>query len=277
MPEMSFLAIDIGINPVLFNIGSFEIGWHGIMVVLAVTVGIGTSLWLAKGSGIKREDIYGLAPWAVLGGILGARLFHVVDQLGYYIDHPGDIVEFWHGLSILGAILGGTLAAAIYAKITRISLGRLADTLTPGLILALMVGRIGCIINGDVFGKPTTLPWAFVYHELPGVYAFPKDTPLHPSPLYEMIWCMVVLAIAWKLRGKLKPDGSLFLLFLILYSAGRFGIEFTRGVSEQSFEIGGWHTPHFIALVTLAVCIPLLVYRMKKARLSGCGSKIEDV
>jgi phosphatidylglycerol:prolipoprotein diacylglycerol transferase len=277
MPEMSFLAIDIGINPVLFNIESFEIGWHGIMVVLAVIVGIGTSMWLAKGSGIKREDIYGLAPWAVLGGILGARLFHVVDQLGYYIDHPGDIVEFWHGLSILGAILGGTLAAAIYAKITRISLERLADTLTPGLILALMVGRIGCIINGDVFGKPTTLPLAFVYHDMPGVYAQPLDTPLHPSPLYEMIWCLVVLAIVWRLRRKLKSDGSLFLLFLILYSAGRFGIEFTRGVSEQSFEIGGWHTPHFIALVTLAVCIPLLVYRMKRARLAGCRSEIEDV
>jgi phosphatidylglycerol:prolipoprotein diacylglycerol transferase len=274
---MSLLAIEIGINPILFNIGSFEIGWHGVMVALAVIVGIGISLWLAKGSGIKRENIYGVAPWVVLGGIIGARLFHVLDQLSYYTDHPIAIFEFWHGLSILGAILGGTVAAAVYAKITRLPIGRLADTLTPGLILALMVGRIGCIINGDVFGKPTTLPWAFIYHYMPGVYAQPLDTPLHPSPLYEMIWCVVILAIIWKLRGRLKPDGALFLLFLILYSIGRFGIEFTRGISMQSVDISGWHTPHFITLVALAICIPLLVYRMRKARLSSYGSEVEDV
>jgi len=274
---MTLLYIDINIDPILFNLGSFEVGWHGAMVSLAVISGIGVSMWLARGNGISKQDVYSFAPWAILGGIVGARLLHVIDFAGYYIEHPIEAFKFWHGLSIIGAILGGTAAAAIYTKITRKPLDRLADALTPGLIVASAVGRIGCIINGDVYGKPSTLPWSFVYHDMPGVYAQPLNTPLHPSPLYELLWCLVVLAIIWRLKRKLKPDGALFLLFLILYSLGRFGIEFTRGVDVRSFEIGGWHTPHFLTLATAAICGWLLLKKVKGAKPLASGSEIEDV
>jgi len=158
------MSIEIGIDPILFRIGSFEIGWHGIMVVLAVIVGIGFSLWFARGAGIKREVIYSIAPWAIIGGIVGARLIHVIDYLGStYINNPVKIFEFWSGLSIFGAILGGTLAVVIYIRIRHLSLGHLADAVAPAVILAQVVGRIGCTINGDAWGAPTSLPWAFVY------------------------------------------------------------------------------------------------------------------
>lgn len=276
MSEMHLLLIDVCIDPIFFNIGSFEVGWHGLMVVLAVITGIATSMWFARGTSITKEDIIGFAPWAVLGGIIGARLFHVIDCYSLYGDNPARIFEFWHGLSILGAILGGTLAAVIYTRITHKQLGHIADVIAPALLLAVAVGRIGCTINGDAFGRETSLPWAFVYCDLPGIYA-PVGVPTHPSPVYEIFWCLIAFAVIWQLRDKLKPEGTLFLVYLILYFFGRFLIEFTRGVSEAGVDIGGWHTPHFISLVTLAICIPLLILRIKKAGRSTNGDEVEDV
>lgn len=273
---MQLLSINICIDPIFFNIGSLEIGWHGLLVVFAVITGIATSMWFARGTSITKEDIIGFAPWGIIGGIVGARLFHVIDCYGLYGENPIKIFEFWHGLSILGAILGGTLAAVIYTRITHKRLGHIADVIAPALLLAVAVGRIGCTINGDAFGRETSLPWAFVYCDLPGIYA-PAGMPTHPSPVYEIFWCFLTFVVIWKLRGKLKPDGSLFLLYIVLYFFGRFLIEFTRGVSAEGVDIGGWHTPHFITLATLAICIPLLVSRMKKARSSSGGDEVENI
>jgi len=254
--------IEIGIGPILFNIGSLAIGWHGIFVLLAVIVGIVVSLRLAKGDGIDRGIIYSIAPWAILGGILGARLFHVLDYLALYATEPVAMLRFWDGgLSIFGAILGGTLAAAIYARVSGLSLGHLADLVAPGLILAQAVGRIGCTINGDAYGTPTDLPWAFVYRDLPGVYALP-GMPGHPAPVYEIIWDLMIFALIWKLRGRIRPEGSLFLVYLSLYSFGRFFLSFLRG-GEQAV-LGPLHQAHIIALLVLAVCVPLLIYRMRR-------------
>lgn len=259
------MSIEIGIDPILFRIGSFEIGWHGIMVVLAVIVGIGFSLWFARGAGIKREVIYSIAPWAIIGGIVGARLIHVIDYLGStYINNPVKIFEFWSGLSIFGAILGGTLAVVIYIRIRHLALGQLADVIAPALLLAQVVGRIGCIINGDAYGTPTSLPWAFVYTH-PDAYA-PVWVPGHPSPVYEIIWDLLVFAVLWRLRGRLKPDGSLFLLYLSIYSFGRFFIEFTRGVTPAQINVGVLHEAHLIALLVMAICLPLLIYRMRRLK-----------
>lgn len=256
--------IEIGIDPILFEIGPLAIGWHGIFVILAVIVGIVVSLRLAKGAGIDRGIIYSIAPWAILGGILGARLFHVLDYLALYANEPMALLRFWDGgLSIFGAILGGTLAGAIYARVSGLSLGHLADLIAPGLILAQAVGRIGCTINGDAYGLPTSLPWAFVYTH-PDAYA-PLGVLGHPSPVYEIIWDLLVFAVIWRLRGRIRPEGSLFLLYLSLYSFGRFFIEFSRVYGGQ-LGVGVLHEAHFIALLVLAVCVPLLIYRMRRPR-----------
>ena len=258
--------IHIGIDPNLFYVGSMPIGWHGIMVVLAVVVGVVASLWRARGSAVQRDVIFGLAPWAIIGGVIGARLVHVIDYMPLYADNPAQILQFWVGLSIFGAILGGTLAAVIYARVTGTKLGQLADVVAPALILAQAVGRIGCTINGDAFGIETTLPWAFVYTH-PDAYAL-LGVPTHPSPVYEIIWDLLVFGLLLRLSGRLKPDGSLFLLYLSLYSLGRFAIEFTRALPNPGIQIsvGPLHEAHFIALLVMAVCIPLLIRNMRQAR-----------
>jgi len=265
------MSIEIGIDPILFRIGSFAVGWHGIMVALAVIVGIGLSLWFARGAGIKREVIYSISPWAIVGGIIGARLIHVIDYLDFYTQpgHGMEIFEFWAGLSIFGAILGGTLAVFIYIRVRHLPLGRLADAIAAALLLAQAVGRIGCIINGDAYGTETTWPWGFAYTH-PNAAATTQIYPYvgHPSPVYEIIWDLLIFAVLWRLRGRLKSDGSLFQLYLSLYSFGRFFIEFTRAVPAPQYQInvGVLHEAHFIALLVMAICIPLLIYRMRRAK-----------
>lgn len=258
--------IEIGIDPILFHIGSFTIGWHGILVVLAVMVGVAVAVWFARGAAIDRRIIYGVAPWAILGGMAGARLVHVLDYLDIYVNNPMAIIRFWEGgLSIFGAILGGTLAGAIYARVRGLPLGHLADLIAPGLILAQAVGRIGCTINGDAYGTPTSLPWAFVYTN-PDAFA-PLGVPGHPVPVYEILWDLLVFAVIWRLRGRLRPEGSLFLVYLCLYSLGRFFLSFLRGAEQP--VLGMLHQAHVIALLVLVIAVPLLIYRMRQAQVGG--------
>ena len=278
--ECHRMYIKIGIDPTFFSIGSFEIGWHGVMVVLAVIVAIGTSLWLAKGSKIEKETIYSAAPWAIVGGIIGARLFHVIDYFGSTYRHDPALIftNFFNGLSILGAILGGTLAVFLFARLKHLRVGHLADVVAPALPLAQAVGRIGCTINGDAYGTPTSLPWAFIYTNPHAASTTILWEARHPSPVYEIIWDLLLFIVLLLLRGRLKPDGSLFILYLAIYSFGRFFIEFTRAVTSNQVNVAGLlHAPHFITLTVFIVCVILLIYRMKKSRALRSGGKIEDL
>ncbi len=260
-------TIKIGIDPNLFDIGSLTIGWHGVMVVLAVIVGVAVPLWLAKGGSIDRNTVYAIAPWAVLGGIVGARLIHVLDSLDYYSGHLAAAFKFWDGgVSIFGAIIGGTVAGVACAKLRGISVGGLADLTAPGLILAQAVGRIGCTINGDAYGTATSLPWGVSYThpnaEVPPAAAAPYVG--HPVPVYEIIWDLMIFALIWKLRGRIRPEGSLFLIYLSLYSFGRFFLSFLRGGEED--VLGPLHQAHIIAIVVFGACVSLLIYWMRQPK-----------
>ncbi len=266
-------TIRIGIDPNLFNIGSLTIGWHGLMVVLAVIVGVAVPLWLAKGGGIDRSTVYAIAPWAILGGIVGARLFHVLDSLDIYTDDPLLAIKFWEGgVSIFGAVIGGTLAGVACARLKGISVGRLADLVAPGVILAQAVGRIGCTINGDAYGTATSLPWGMLYtHPNAGATAGPWENGLlvagHPVPVYEIIWDLMIFALIWKLRRRIRPEGSLFLIYLSLYSFGRFFLSFLRGGEEP--VLGPLHQAHIIAIVVFVVCVSLLIRWMRQSKPSA--------
>ncbi len=259
-------TIKIGIDPNLFEIGSLTIGWHGVMVVLAVIVGVAVPVWLAKGGRIDRSTVYAIAPWAVLGGIIGARLIHVLDDISRYTDDPLQVIKFWDGgVSIFGAIIGGTLAGVACAKLRRISVGGLADLVAPGLILAQAVGRIGCTINGDAYGTATSLPWGVSYTH-PEAASTTEAAPYvgHPVPVYEIIWDLMIFALIWKLRGRLRPEGSLFLVYLSLYSFGRFFLSFLRGGEES--VLGPLHQAHIIAIVVFVVCVSLFIYQIRQPK-----------
>jgi len=253
--------IEIGIDPTIFTIGRLAIGWHGIFTALAVILAVLLTARLARRAGIAEDDVYTTAIWAVPGGIVGARLFHVIDKIDYYIDNPLSIFALTEGgLSLYGALLGGTLVGVAYAWHRGLPIARLADLAAPGMLVAQIVGRIGCTVNGDAYGSPTTLPWGLIYtHE--GAFV-PWDwiqnrVASHPAPVYEILWDLLVLAVIWRLLGRMRPDGASFILYLMLYSVGRFFISFVR---MDPIVALGLQQAQIISLLVIGIGAFLLVY-----------------
>jgi phosphatidylglycerol:prolipoprotein diacylglycerol transferase len=256
--------ITIGIDPVAFSIGAFDVRWYGIMVVLAVVAVIAISLHEAKRVGLAEEHVYSFSLWAIIGGIIVSRLLHVIDKWDYYVANPGQIIGF-EGLTVYGAVLGALLAVLIYCWVKKISFWLLGDVIAPGAILGQAIGRIGCIMNGCCYGLPTSLPWGVVYTN-PGSYC-PIGEPFQPTQIYHLIWNLIGFGILWSLRSRLKPEGSLFLFYLALYAVGDLSIRFVRaGEPFRSGMFFNMQEAQIIGIVVLVVTVPWLIVRMLRAR-----------
>jgi phosphatidylglycerol:prolipoprotein diacylglycerol transferase len=262
-PEWEETLITIGMDPILARIGSLTIAWHGVLMSLGIIVGVLLTLYLSKRAGISPEAVLTIAFWSVLFAVLGARLVHVLDQLDYYSHHLRQIPAFWEGgLAWYGGLIFGILAMIISARLLKVPLGRFADAGAPSVMLGLAIGRIGCTINGDVFGRPTSLPWGIAYTN-PGSY--PAQFGLlgvatQPIPIYEIIWCLIIVGILWWLRKRLKPEGSLFLVMVALYSFGRFFLSWLRAEQVEAPILGPLHESHILSIIMFVVAIGLLAY-----------------
>lgn len=258
--------VNIDIDPVIFSVGPLALRWYSLLVMAAVVVGVLLAQREARRRGLNTDSVLTLVLWVIPGGIVGSRLVHVIDQLDYYVGNPRAIIG-GEGQAIYGAVLGGVLAAWIGSKVHRLPIfPRLLDAAAPGLPLAHSIGRLANIINGDATGASTSVPWAFVYTN-PNTYA-PIGVPTHPSPVYEILWNLVVFAVLYRFKGRLKPDGYLFMLYLALYSAGRFFINFSR--VNDPFLLG-LHQAQLLALLVLVVTMPLLLARARLVKKAGAG------
>ena len=169
------------------------------------------------------------------------------------------MIALWNGgLGWYGGLIGGVLAVVVYSRIRKFSLARFADAAAPGIMLGLSIGRIGCTINGDSVGTPTSLPWGFIYTN-PDSYAYPYLwVATHPAAVYEIIWNMALFALLWRLKDRIKPDGSLFLVMIAVYSFGRFFISFVR---DEVLVLGPLHESHIISIALFVIAVALLAYR----------------
>jgi phosphatidylglycerol:prolipoprotein diacylglycerol transferase len=252
--------INININPVAFALGPIEVRWYGIMIVLAVVAVIILALREAKRVGLPQEHIYSIGLWAIVSGIIVSRLLHVIDNWAYYMANPQQIVGF-AGLTVYGAVLGAFLAALIYCRVKKIAFWQVGDVLAPGAILGQAIGRIGCLINGCCYGLPSALPWSVIYAN-PASYC-PLNEPFQPTQIYHMLWDLVGFGILWSLRRKVKPTGSLFLLYLAIYAAGDLSIRFVRVGEPFLF---GLQQAQLIGILVLLITVPWLIVRTWRYR-----------
>ncbi len=263
----------INIDPVIFQLGGLEIRWYSLAVLTAVIAAVLIGAREAQKKGIAREEVYSLALWVVLGGVVGARLFHVMENLDYYFDNPSEILHF-EGLAIWGALVGGSVAAVVYARVRHLSLPRLFDAAVPALLVAQIIGRLGCIVNGDAYGDVTGLPWGFTYTNpdsmIPARYF---GVPTHPYPVYEMLWNATALLILLRLRRYLKVDGTLFLSYLLFYAVGRFALTLVR---EEKVWFWGLQEAQVIALVVFAASIAALLHIVNRSSRKGQAEAVPE-
>jgi len=253
--------INIGIDPIAF----LNIRWYGIMVALAILVIV---LWLLRevrrGANLSYDTVLTTALVGIPSGVIISRLLHIIDKWAYYSQNPGEIIGT-SGLSIYGAVLGAALGIWIYSRLSKFKFGYFADLVAPAIILAQVIGRIGCTINGCCYGTPTSLPWGIVYTHPDSLgyadsLALSPGMGLHPTQIYEILYNLIVFGILVKLKGRLKPDGSVFLIYLSLYSLWRLGIGFLREGTPFLFSL---HQAQIIGIIILAITIPLLILRTR--------------
>ncbi len=271
--------ITISIDPIAFTIGSIEVRWYGIFIALAITVLI---LWMVRevrrGVNLSYDTVLMAAVVGIPSGVIFSKLLHVVDNIVIAKLHPefvltGRVIDYTQhpelilgggGLTAWGAILGAALGIWIYSRFSHFKFGYFADMVAPGIILAQAIGRVGCTINGCCYGAATSLPWGVVYTN--SSCLAPLGVAIHPTQPYEVIWNLIVFGVLLKLRGKLKPDGSLFLLYLSLYSLWRLATDFLRVGTPFLF---GLHQAQVIAIIVLAIAILLLAMRTRWAKKTG--------
>jgi phosphatidylglycerol:prolipoprotein diacylglycerol transferase len=217
---------------VICTIFGFKIYFYGVILALAILVGSFVADYAGvKYCSLKKETLIDLAPWLVISGVIGARLYYCILNYDFYLRFPTEVIAIRHGgISIHGAILGGLLGLIIYAKRKNLSVVKLCDASVLGLALAQSVGRWGNFFNSEAFGLPTNLPWK--------LYIAPQYRPIpytdyeyfHPTFLYESILDFFIFLILLEIfqRSWNKREGNITLYYLILYSCARILVEFLR-------------------------------------------------
>jgi phosphatidylglycerol:prolipoprotein diacylglycerol transferase len=228
------------------------------MVALGIVALIAWVAWqINKGAKVSMDTLFMAALVGIPSGVIVSRLLHVLDKWSYYSQHWNEIIG-GDGLTIYGAILGAALGIWVYSKISRVKFGLLADLITPGLIIAQMIGRVGCIINGCCYGDVCDLPWAIVYTH-PETFG-PAGIPVHTTQADEIIYLLAAFAIILFLKDRIRPHGSLFAIYLSLYAVWRILVDFIR---EGTPFLFGLHEAQVIGIVTLLVTIPLLAMKTR--------------
>jgi phosphatidylglycerol:prolipoprotein diacylglycerol transferase len=243
-------------GPIVVQIGPIAIRWYGLLIASAVLLGVRISQYLAKRRNINPDIISDLSIWLVIGAIPAARLYYVLFQWSEYAKHPERIIAIWQGgIAIHGAIIGGIIAALIFARVKKISFWQLADLVAPSLILGQAIGRWGNFFNSEAFGDPTDLPWKLYIppnHRPPGLENFEY---FHPTFLYESLWNLMVFILLLTLflrttSGKQRlKEGTLFLVYWVTYSIGRFWVE---GLRTDSLMLGPLRIAQVVSLVGIS-------------------------
>jgi phosphatidylglycerol:prolipoprotein diacylglycerol transferase len=251
----------ISLDPIIFSIGHLHIRWYSLIVLTAIAVGIWLVAREAGRKGFKKEEIYDSSMYIVLGGLLGARLFHILDHWQDFVVNPIRMLYIWEGgLAIWGGVAGGLIVGAILAWRRGWRFPRLLDAAAPGLVLAQAIGRVACVITGDAMGKSTTGPFGFAYTS-PNAMVPKLGVYYTPMPVYEIIANLGIFALLWSLRKKNWPDGLLFLVYLSLYSVERFFLAFTSSYQIMAY---GLTQSQVVALISFVIAIPLIVRTLKR-------------
>lgn len=245
-------------NPELFRIGPLSFHSYGFCIAAGVLFSLFLMGRHARRLGFPPpEKIFDLVFMVVFSGLLGARLFYVVQEWSWYREHPLEIFQVWQGgLVYFGGVFLSLLAVLIYVRRKRLPVLRTFDFLIVYIPLVHAFGRLGCFLNGCCYGGPCDFPWAVQFPSLP--------VPVHPTQLYEVVFNLILFGFLANQDLRQRTPGTLTVLYLILYPAGRFSLEFLRG--DQTILFASLTLQQIMSLVFIgfgALLYGILRYRRR--------------
>ena len=268
-------------NPVAFTIGSFEIKWYSIFILAAILICYILINGEAKKFNIKKEFITNLLFWAIIVGIIGARLYYCMFNYEYYSKHLVEILYVWEGgLAIHGGIIFGGIASIIYCKKYGVSVYRMFDIISPYLLIAQALGRWGNFFNGEVYGSITTIEHLQSLKFIPEFIIYGMNingvtyTPLF---YYESLWCLAGFVILLLIRKfKYTRLGWQFGGYLIWYSVGRFIFEGMRD-AKYNLMLGNVKIAQLVSIVFIIVGVIIILLQARKPKLTEMYNDTEKV
>ncbi len=267
------MLINVSLDPVIFQLGPLQLGWHGLFSALALVVGVWLGLWRAARLGLPVDPVMTGVGWAIAGGVVGARLFHVLDHLPYYSENPLESFAIWQGgIAVYGGFVGGVLAGVLAARALGIPVWPALDAGGVGMLVGQAIGRLGCLVNGDAWGGPTGCPCGVVYwHEHALLPPELLGVPTHPYPLYEIAGVAIVLGLVWLAVRRGSRPGTTFLLATVGYAALRFSLTFVR---QEPIVALGLQEAQLVALCTGAIALAILAARALSGRAPVPGRQL---
>lgn len=266
-----------------FKIGPLTIYYYGIILMLGAVAAAWLASHEARRRGEKSDLVWDGLVWVLIGGILGARIWHILTPpesmvavgltTKYYLLHPLDAINIRNGgLGIPGAVIGGVLALYLFTRRRKLSFGVWMDITAPALALGQAIGRWGNYVNQELYGKPTNLPWGIYIAPQNRLPAFAEYEQYHPLFLYESLWNFGIVALLLWISRRYQERllaGDLFLIYLIAYPLGRFFFEFLRLDPSQ---VGGININQVVMLLVAVISFGALVWRHRRQKESSVSA-----
>jgi phosphatidylglycerol---prolipoprotein diacylglyceryl transferase len=250
---------------IAIELGPIQIRWYGILMATAILVGFWLAHRRALQEGLPADQLVRAAQWAVVAGLVGARLYEVVFNWDYYGRYPGKIIAVWEGgLAMHGGLIVGPLVGAWLASRWGVPVLRALDVIAPSMILGQAIGRWGNFFNEEAFGAPTDLPWKLYISPSHRPIEFRQADFFHPTFLYESLWNLLVFAllVRW-IRPRLgRYPGAVFFAYIGLYSVGRFAIESVR---LDSFWIGSFRVGQLASVAGVLAAAAGIRWALRRA------------
>jgi len=239
-------------NPTAFTVFGIDIQWYAVIITSAMIIGVLFSIKDGEKQGFVGDHLLDLMLVALPLAIIGARAYYVIFNFEIYRDNIINIFNIRQGgLAIHGGLIGGFLGGYIISIKKKFNIFKVADVISPYLILGQAIGRWGNYINQEAHGGPTDLPWGIMV----------DGVKVHPTFLYESIWNIMVFFLLKKISKNKKYDGQMAATYLILYSVGRFFIE---GMRTDSLMVGPLRTAQVISILLILLGASIMRLRKNK-------------